>query len=168
MDSTSEVLRPMIRTEIFNILSNRATDALERWILANNVDRKYINQNAPQRVANDLVDDTTEEFLDYSENLTEENLKDEVNIYMAESCDDNYMDMQIDKQEDEDEILSLQADDLCLFLENNPKYSSVDRSVWFNAARSVHSISEMSNYLDESGVENFVETYVPDYRESTR
>lgn len=160
-------LKPQAETQILKWLVRKAIAANDKWLDDNNVNPRYADSGVSGKVGRNLRADATEEFLEYYPKTSEDTLADDTREYINENYDSDFMYQQIEHAQNEDEILSLQADDLVMWVTNDGKYSNgSDDSYWYRCAQKVHNIKEMGNYVkSEDGVANFVERYAPDYQE---
>lgn len=159
-------LKSTAETYTLKYLVEKATQAEDEWIEQKGVDTRYVNNGAPGEVARSLYTDATNEFFEEYPNTSEETLADDIQDYINQNYDSGFMFQQIEHRQNEEEILSFQVDDLVLWITNNSTLSNGnDDSYWYNCARRVQDIKEMSSYLSDDGIYKFVERYAPDYQE---
>ncbi|MBD5430517.1 hypothetical protein [Lactobacillus sp.] len=147
-------------------LEIKANRAQEEYLQQNGLSKEYINPTVPSQIVDALSGVATEEFLKYYPDTDEDTLDNNVQEYINQNYNDNFMLSQVEYRQNEDEIKEKMIDKLVMLVANSDKYNGVDRGAVFQQARSISTLRELHSYLTEDGIELFMEKYGLDNQSS--
>ncbi len=160
-------LRQQAKPLIFDGIYKKAQEALDTYIDELGVKKLYVDPQVPQKIANNLQDDVLDEFMSLDE-TNEETLQEDIKDFLEDNYDVYFLQMEVERYEDEDKIRENLENDFVLAISNADPYAKVAKGYWVRKAHDVRDLRELQRYMTDEAFDTFVETYAPDWEEAAK
>jgi len=157
-----------IREDFRSVILEKVEEAFEIILDESSVPENLVPYEVITfQVADEQTDLSFADFMDKADDVSENEINDQVRGYVNEEFDSNFFVVKIEEKIDYDQIQEELREELILLLRNTEPYSGIPREYWYNQARRVQSTEELASYskMDADGLEMFTEKYAPDWEE---
>lgn len=160
-------LRQQAKPLIFDGIYKKAVKALDTYIDELGVKKLYVDPQVPQKIANNLQEDVLDEFMSLDE-TNEETLQEDIRDFLEDNYDVYFLQMEVERYEDEDKIRENLENDFVLAISNAEPYAKVAKGYWVRKVHDVRDLRELQKYMTDEAFDTFVETYAPDWEEAAK